>query len=417
MDSGILVWFICLIPVFTTIGFYVHKRHEFVWWELFVPTAVSLLVTFFIKFITDEMNVRHDEVWNSNTTELYESDPWNEWIHQTCETCTTDSKGNQSCTSYDCSYQDDHGPQWYAVTDIGEQFNMTEHFYDSILNVWGKSRAILRTRSNHSSSSRASNSSGTKFANTRVGRQSHIYKSVWDNRDITRIPYSSRHTYENRIQASDMTVFDIKVVTPEEADTLGLFHYIYPNKGGLFSSGHNNGLSFPTILSQFKLPDSVQTSFMKLNGKFGPINRVRLWVLVYQDAPSSFGALQENYWVKGNFNEFVLCISVDGAGIIQWSHAFSWCLNGELPVEARNKVVELGAMNKQGWNNLYDWFDENLGRYDKRSHDEFSYITVEPPTWAIIMNLIISTLVAVGFNIWVTNNDIYETDQHGRKKR
>lgn len=413
MDSGMIVWLICIIPVITTGIFYALKPKEFVWWELILPIVISIGITFLTKLITDDLNVQHDEVWGSTVVEVYESEPYNKWVHKTCtrsRPCGTDSNGNTKyCTEYyDCSYQDNVGPKWYAKTSIGKSPNITEFQYDSIRDLWGNNVQIVKTRRNHSSRSRASSSNGTKFEGTRVGKTSNVNMVKWGLEETTRIPWASRHTYENRIQASDVTVFDLKVVTEEEADSLSLFEYVYP-KG--------NGMNFPTILSQVPISDSVRNKFRKLNAKFGPSNRMRLWVLVYNDAVPTAGVYQENYWVKGNFNELILCISLDKNQNVTWAHSFSWTLTSELPVEARSHIYNIGKFDNAGWNQLYDWLNSNLGRYNKRSHDEFSYIKVTPPAWAIILNVVLTLAVSLGFNFWVTNNSINDNPKPSWQRR
>jgi len=47
---------------------------------------------------------------------------------------------------------------------------------------------------------------------------------------------------------------------------------------------------------------------------------MRLWVLVFEDKPSFIAKYQENYWVRRNMNEFVICIGKKDT-IIQWGRS------------------------------------------------------------------------------------------------
>jgi hypothetical protein len=274
---------------------------------------------------------------------------------------------------------------------------ISEKEYEEIKSLWGGGRSKTLTRRNHSSSSRASCSDGTKFQGTRVGPTSDVWKSSWDQKDQTRVPFSSKHRYVNKVKASDITVFDLKVISEEEADTLGLFEY----------PKINNPLDFPTIIGR-NVSKETQKKFQRLNAKYGPTNQLRLWILVFKDAPRVFGDYQENYWVSGNKNELVICVSVDKTNQVQWSHYFSWSTTPEVGIQARDKLKEIGVLNEEGWNQYYEYLDEILPNYVRREFAEFDYIKVTPPTWAVILIIVLAIIVSVGINIWVINNEYYD---------
>lgn len=385
-----------LIPIFITLGFYIKHKEEFVKWEIVTPTIATIILIFIAKFITDSIDHKFTEIWGSTVIEIYEEEPWNEWVYQTCtSTCCCDSKGNNCVTTtYDCSYQDDIGPEWYLKTNIGETRSISESYYEKIAKDWGTYRTKVKTIKNHSSNSRAVGSNGTKFENTKVGKESYIWKHKWNNNDNTRTPYASKHKYVNKVKASDVSVFHIDVVTDSEADSMKLFKY--PKL--------ESGLKYPTILGE-NIPYNIQEKFKKLNGKFGPSNQLRLWVLVYKNAPRVVGNYQENYWVQGNKNELVICVSVDEVGIIQWTHSFSWATSNKLTIEARNKLDEIGNLSKNGWLTYYKWLDNNLHRFERREFAEFDYIKVEPSLTSMIIIIVLSIISSIGFNMWVISNE------------
>lgn len=463
-----------LVSIGITIGFYFWKPEEFKWWEPLVTLSLVLGSIFGLNAIMKTVGVTFTEYWGETIVYVYEEEPYNEWISQTCtETyaCGTDSDGNtQYCTrSYDCSYQNDEGPSWRAETDIGNTYYITEHLYDSLSRVYKTPRKKVNEVRNYSPRDKAYYSDGTKFQGTHAGAKSYTWRVDWPKTDNTRKGIFTKHRYENRVKASDLSIFNIPVVNEEEADSMKL--YKYPDNIDKFTC--------PVILGT-NIDPKTQEEFRKLNAKFGPSNRMRLWVLVYDDVPPITANYQENYWVRGNFNELVVCIGRSGDEI-EWSYSFSWGLNGTLTAEAASKVLELyeysitssegqtlpvaipivnkeikkvvsdvtgvdpemlpsvlpipnimkgktitkttksktPVLNTRTWHELYNYLNENLNRYEKRSHEEFSYIKVKLKTWMIILIYILSAGISVGLNIFMSSNDYHDkkltNNRYGKK--
>jgi hypothetical protein len=462
-----VVYLALLVPLFVTIVFFVLKRHEFVWWEFFVPFFVVLLAIVISKLIIDHTTVKFDEYWGSTIVSVTEEEPYNYWHSQTCSeeyACGTDSEGNTKyCTRYyDCSRQVDVGPSWSAKTSIGKTIKITEKEHDELVIRFKTKKVVVSKHRNHDSSDRCVSSKGTKFEGKRVGDFSYVYETTWNGTDETRKSYVSKHSYENRIKASDLSIFNISIVTEELADSLGLFKY--PDyTGGIFNS--TNGLDYPTILGG-NISKETQEKFRNLNGKFGVSNQLRLWILIFENKPMEIAHFQENYWVKGNKNELVVCIGKKGDEI-QWAHSFSWSLSDILTVEVKNKVLELytykdsiikvqvlppviildentkkkvlgekigenlppiipitkemsnttkdstisirstyPVLNEKTLDDYYNFLNKNLHRFERRSFKEFSYITVEPSTGAVIFIYLLALAISVGVNFWVIKNDI-----------
>jgi len=459
MDGMGIVYLALLIPLLVTFIFYLFKKHEFTWWEFFIPIASVALIIFGSVKIAERSSTRFSEYWGSTVTHVIEEEPYNEWHHQTCTRTSTDSKGNTTTTTYDCSHQDDYGPSWMAVTNLGEKIAITESLHDELVAQFGTGKKITKTRKNHDSNDKCVQSKGTKFEGTRVGKTSNVLTTKWGGQDHTRKAFSSQHQYENRIKASDLSIFNISVVKPSLADSLGLYEYPFRTSG--FGKTHvvkktkrnkggdivYNGWDYPTILGE-NIPESAQEKFRQLNGKFGTSNEMRLWVLVFDDAEQMTGVMQENYWVRGNMNELVLCIGRSGEEI-QWAHAFSWATSNTLTVEVRNAVLDLytygdttiagqklpvlnigmddqtkriktsktPVLTEQTWDDLYVWLNNNLQQFERRTFDEFEYVEIIPSKRAKIIIYILAFLIALGVNIWAVSNDIYDGSDNNFKKR
>lgn len=453
------VYLALIIPLIVTGIFYYLKRNEFVWWEFFVPFLVTLVFVIISKFAVEQASVSFDEYWGSSIVSVTEQEPYNYWKKEECSKQVADGTDKDGHTKYktvyyDCSHQEDVGPSWDAETSIGEHISITDKQYDELVQRFGTGRKVIDEHTNYDSDDKGVWCSGTKFEGRRVGVKSYSYKTIWNGSDETRKSFVSKHTYSNRIKASDLTIFDIKMVNKAQADSMGLFQY--PDK--------SDGLEYPTILGG-NVSKDIQEKFRNLNGKFGSSNQLRLWILVFENKPMSIAQYQENYWVKGNKNELVVCIGKKGDEI-QWSHAFSWATSNDLTVEVQNKVFDLftykdsikksnlppalpvnkdlkkkvlgkvgeklpdvipisnqtaqvispdqvikvkskyPVLNEQTWNDYYNYLNSNLNRFKRREFKEFDYISVEPSTGWVIFIYILSLVVSVGMGFVVIKNDV-----------
>lgn len=453
------VYLALIIPLIVTGVFYYFKRNEFVWWEFFLPFLVTLVFVVISKFAIEQASVSFEEYWGSSIVSVTETEPYNYWKTEECSrqvATGTDKDGHTTYRTeyYDCSHQENVGPSWEATTNIGEGLSITDNQYDELVQKFGTGKKVVDEHKNYDPSDEGVWCSGTKFAGRRVGNKSYVYSTSWSGSDDTRKSYVSKHSYVNRIKASDLTIFDIKMVNKTQADSMGLFQY--PEK--------SDGLDFPTILGG-NVSKDIQEKFRNLNGKFGASNQLRLWVLVFENKPMSIAQYQENYWVKGNKNELVICIGKKG-NEIQWSHAFSWAVSNDLTIEAQNKVFDLFTykdsikksnlppvlpvnknlkkkvlgkvgeklpdvlpisnqtaqvispdqvikvkskvpmLTEQTWNDYYNYLNENLHKFKRREFKEFDYISVEPSTGWTIFVYILALLVSVGMSFFVIKNEI-----------
>lgn len=388
-----------IVSFIITLVFYIYSSKKITWWEFFVPILSTLLIVIIFKFTTDSARVNFKEYWGENIVSVFEEEPYNYWKTETCSrqvACGTDSKGNtQYCTEYyDCSHQEDVGPKWYGITVSGKSIYVSEKMYDRLKLQFNTQPIIVKIRDNYDSDDRCVSSRGTKFEGKDVGETSNIYQCNWDRKDHTAQPVFSQHLYVNKIKASDLSVFNIKVVDKKEADSLKLF--TYPD--------FKNEFKFPTIIGD-NPNDFIHEKYRRLNGKFGTSNKLRLWILIFKDKPFNISNYQENYWVRGNKNELVICIGIDKSRNIKWTHAFSWTYNQTLVSEVKQKALDLKVLNDQTYNQYYDYLNSNLDRFEKRSFKEFDYLTVEPVVWQIILSYIFAIIISIIMCLWIIRND------------
>lgn len=384
-----VILFAILIPVLTAVVLWYFFERQTLWWEFLVPFVVSVVMVIAMKLCVEEASIRSEEYWGSFVEKVEYYEEWDEWVDQTCtRSCCCDSKGqNCSTETYDCSYRRHHDPEWLLINTIGETVFISKQEYERIKSKLGNSTFIDLNRDYY-----------------RI--DGDMYTSNWNHVASNAIPVTTLHYYENRVKASDASVFHF-----DDLDEKDIAHY---------------GLKqYPPITDGYKmdavLGDSTSDAVMAnaklkhLNGALGHSKQVCVFLLVFKNQPLEAAFKQEAYWKGANMNEFVICIGINDDREVQWGKVISWTTNEHLKIDVTNmlnqqKRLDLSSIVDQIHPMIADGFQ-------RRDFQEFNYLTVEPPTWAIVLTYVLVILVNIGISWWITANEHNENDGFNRRFR
>jgi hypothetical protein len=359
------------IPLIVAFLLYKYFNHKTVWWELFIPLVASLIFTFSMKAIIEVVQVRSNEYWGSFVSRVEYYEAWNEYIHRIC----TRSCGENCTTTYDCSYVQYHSPYWQIVTTTGETVRITQGQYSQLKSKFGNESFVELNRNSYSI-------------------DGDEYCSNWKQDSATATPVTTQHTYENRVKAADQSVFHFEEVKEVDVKKYSLKEY-------------------PEIFDNYKMQtvigDSSQDAlladkkFCYINGLLGHKKEVRIFVLVFKNQPIDAALYQEWYWSGANMNEFVICIGIDSERNVKWCKPISWTRSETLKAEVKNFVQ---SQTKLNLSDVADFTQKQVDKgFVRRSFKEFNYLTVEPPTWAVILTYLLTIGINIGLSCWVIRNE------------
>lgn len=389
-----LIWTSLLFPIIAAVISLIWFRHKVTWWEIFIPFAVCMLTAVIFKWGVETSQVSDNEYWGGLGVKAQYYEPWETWVTQQCSrevACgtKTDSKGNTKtkyCTEYyDCSYCDENSAEYNLVDDQGNSFSISKSYYDELTRRWKSSPHFVEL-------GRSIDYSGG------CGYDGDLYEVLWDNQVLTSEPTVLEKTYENRVQAASSS-FNFPDVSPEEEKLYGLFQY--PDVKGYSQDPVLGDDSIKWItpyqqLLSYKL-------FSHLNGKWGPLKQAKVWILLFKDKPSLSAKMQEALWKGGNKNEVVICIGLSSQDSrLLWVDAFSWTPNRQLLVDLREDLMSINTYDPVL---IHDIVEMRMNSFERKHFKEFSYLTVDPPTWAIIVNFILSAILTALITWWSIRNE------------
>jgi hypothetical protein len=384
-----LIWFSLIIPVFTAIILYIFYKHKSLWWEFLIPTGVSFLLILAFKLSIEKIGTADKEYWGGWITNSYYLEDWNEYVHQTCTSTSTDSKGNTTTTTYDCSYVDYHGPQWGIIDSNSINISISQEKYAQIKKTLGNEQFQDMHRDHYTND-------GDKYYCTFNINEDQISKVI---------PVTTIHHYENRVQAAN-SVYKFREISDQ--DTKKLFDY--PPISDFYNA--------PAILGG-KYPE-LQSKLNRFNAVYGAKKEIRVWFLIYRGGTEDLGVMQENYWKGGNKNEFVICLGLNQDNTFGWSHIFSWTPKKECVINTRNWLHENLSSKQVGQKELIgfmDWLQPELVKgFTRRNFEEFDYLTIEPPLWSVILTFVVTLLVNIGISFWIVRNEFEDGKARNQSK-
>jgi hypothetical protein len=390
-----IIWISLIIPLIGAFIMLRWFRQYLAWWEVAIPILGCLLFTFIFKFTVEMIQTSDTEYWSAlvQKAEYYEG--YTTWVSKTCSRTVKVGK-TTTTVYYDCSYCDENGPEWAVVNDIGERFYVSQQFYENLRRRWNATPQFIEL-------DRDINYHGT------CGVDGDKYEVYWDKKPHTSEQTVSSKSYENRIQASH-SAFDFPEVTEEDVKTYKL--YEYPKINGFSQEALIGEDSIHWLSRKEKLWGEKIIEYS--SGYWGPKVHGKVWVLLYKDCPQTSALMQEAYWDGGNNNDLVICIGLSSkTKELQWTKVFSWTTERKILVDLREDIMNTKYLN---FTKISEILDERMPNFKRKDFKEFSYITIEPPTWAVIVTFIVTILLTIGLCYWAIVNE-YVTDETDPVKR
>lgn len=394
------IWFAMLIPIIFGIIAVLNWQKKFVWWEILLPSAVCFVFILITKWGVEANAANDTQYRGAIITEAHYYEYWETWVTRECsrqvacgEDCTTDSKGNRTCTTrycteyYDCSYCDENSEYWEAIDNEGHTFRISEAKYNSLQKQWRSNKVFVEL-----------NRSIDNYRG--CGKDGDMYKINWDGQIYTSESSTVTDSYENKTQTAKSN-FDLKNISKEEAKKWGL--YDYPSITESYKQPTLLGLDSVRFMTGAE-KDSAKKLFSYLNGNLGPKRKMRVYILFFQDKPMDVTFNQKYYWDGGNKNEMVICINLDRTGGIDWVNAFTWSTNKRIAIDLREDLMSLKRFD---FKKVYDVVEESTKDFKYRDFKEFKYLSVEPPTWAYWFVYLFTIGITIGI-LWYGYQNEFE---------
>lgn len=381
------IWLSLLIPLLGAFVMLKWFRRNLVWWEVVIPAIICSIFILGFKLMVEKIQVNDTEYHGAIIIEARYYEPWETYVHRTCTRTVSCGKNCTTTVTYDCSYCDYNRERWTVLNSLGQEFEISKEFYNFLMKKWkAKPKFVELNRDIDYTYS--------------CGKDGDMYSIKWDGDPMSTESTTTDHWYENRVQAAHSS-FDFIKVTEEDVKNYDLYNY--PKIEGIMQE---------TVLGAEKIKWIHNSEIKKLkqwnkflNGYLGVNKHARIYVLFFVDKSILSANMQEAYWKGGNDNEVVVCIGLSSkTKDIQWVKPFSWSKTSRVIPDIREDLMKNPRFNVDI---IAKSIKNNVEKsYIRRDFKEFSYITVDPPNWAIWVTFFVTLAITVGICYWAIYNDI-----------
>jgi hypothetical protein len=399
------MWWSLIVPIIA-VGLLAWKfRSQLAWWEPAVMLAAPALLIGVVSWSTESIHVTDTEWCTDKTLRVEHYEPyvreWQEWVPARGH---TDSKGHYIVDSpgHFETRTEYHPEHWNKVCANGKSYLVAAGEYQRIVSGWGGNEVY--TDLYHPNQRHRLFCDGGRGCRCSDGR-GDMFHVAWPGNFVTIEPVTWTQWWTNRVQATSETVFRFPEVSNERMEQL--FQLPYPDENENTASILGQG--GPTQSAGDRL-------LMQWNAVLGPRpeneyeRACRMWIVAFAGSTDDQDARDlEAMWKGGNKNEFTLCVGLDAAQHVTWAYVISWTDAQRLKIDVREWVLREFVKKPVDWCRVADFMGRQCqsGFIRKRSRD-WSYLTIQPPTWAVVMCWLLSMAVTGGIGWVVVNNGCKE---------
>lgn len=331
--------------------------------------ATSIVITVLVSVCDIGIRTSDIEVWSGHVEDWEHKEEWDEW-HPPKTTCTTDSKGKESCKTEPGYWEHHDAENRIKTTDDG--WNYVDKSPD------GKK----------------------EFDDSWPNKTSELEK-LWPKGT----PSASTHPYTNKVAAS-YSIFKNKDINLEDFKGLPA----YPDKVTNFIEVNRLIGDVPNKKAANELLAKMNTDLNKMvkgkDGKERSWKQVNLiFVNVGADKPRDWGFALQDSWENGNKNDFIVSFSMNKDGKLNWVYPFSWSESERLKIDVREALME-----KETITDIVPVIDEVtklvIDKYERKEFKDFDYLTIEVSTAGVIVIWILHLIAlgAFGYIIFQSNS-------------
>lgn len=221
-------------------------------------------------------------------------------------------------------------------------------------------------------------------------------------------PTASTHTCVNKVQAS-YSIYKHKEIDLKQYKDLPK----YPKKTYDYIYIDRVVGDFPNELNARRLLDKWNTELNKFIPDPEKPGKKRSWkqvniifVNVGPGKPVEYGYALQDYWEGGNKNDFVVSMSLEKDGTVNWVYPFSWSEVEILKIEVRDYFIDQKVITDLS--PCVDKVSQMVAdKFVRKQFADYNYLNIEISTTAIVIAWIFF-IIASAIVIYGSYNDLFE---------
>lgn len=247
-----------------------------------------------------------------------------------------------------------------------------------------------------------------------IDKKDSTWRSVYDSPDPTFYtnakrgdPVAREHLFTNYVKAAPDSLvhaWDVKKYEKMIPD--------YPNRTFNFYNINRTlsaGVTVPDVAEWNKDISNVLKTL-------GPKCQANV-IVVFTNLDQSYMQALEGKWVGGKKNDIIVVIGTSAYPKIDWVGVSSWTKAEMFKVKLRDDIQALGVVDRA---QIIKAIETNtLTSFKRREMKDFEYLRyqIEPPTWVLILSIILGIIASLGLSWYFYNIDLGSVVRYTRPRR
>lgn len=351
-----------IVPVAFTVWTVNKYPHRYTWKEGILSVVITFVIVSGVYFAGKYSNTQDFEILNGEV--ISKKREHGSYVRSYSCNCTTRCSGSgktQSCSTVcQTCYENRYTVDWYANTTLGK---ITFKSLDTA------SRSVYNSPD------------PTSFIKCKPGE-----------------PASKEHWYVNYVKATPDSLFNTGMVSNYEIPS-------YPEVYDFYR--YNRVINVNSKIKQediLKLNNKISDSLKTL----GALRQVNVIVVLTEIDDTSYRHAIENAWIGGKKNDVVVFLGMDEYNYT-WVDVMTWALNSGNELFRVKLKDEIFSHKQFDIDKISGSIEQQIkAHYDRPKMEDFEYLKdeINPPTWVIVLALILSVGSTIGLAVFFYENEV-----------
>jgi hypothetical protein len=238
-----------------------------------------------------------------------------------------------------------------------------------------------------------------KITIPRVDRQGIHTPARW-NQVMIGEPASVEHSYTNYLKAVPDNIFNSSLIMADESQSVPA----YPGVYDYYRVNHVINVNSKISLAEV---NQLNARLNQTLAAIGGAKQVNINVLFTRYESESYRYAVEKAWLGGKKNDVTIIVGSPNWPEIEWVEVITWVHNSgndKLRVELQDDILDLKTYDFEKFAAIVQ---NNVTRsFVRPKNSDYEYLasSIEPPTWVIILAIILSLAASVGIGYYFSQN-------------
>ena len=221
---------------------------------------------------------------------------------------------------------------------------------------------------------------------------------------VVREPASVEHTYTNYLKAVPDNIFNSSSIMADSTQVVPPYPAVYD----YYRVNHVINVNSDIPANDVQ---QLNTQINQILAEIGSSKQANINILFTSYPTTSYRYSVEKAWAGGKKNDITIIVGAPEWPTIEWVEVITWVHNSgndRLRVELQDEILEIKTYNFEQFSNIV--YSTVLKSFVRPKNEDYEYLSssIEPPTWVIVLAILLSVIAGAGIGYYFSQNEYKE---------